>query len=118
MTDEATRTLFHMLGLDPDLEKLHAYRNHFVAGPGHHDNGHLAELVEAGLVVEVRRPGFLADDDQVYMATDEGKAFAMREATARIPKLTRSQRRYRDWLEYDCGLSFGEFIRLKRNTIA
>ena len=44
--------------------------------------------------------------------TKAGKK-AMCEESPQPPKLSRSQRRYRAWLDADCGMKFGEWIRYK-----
>lgn len=112
MTEAALTVLFHMLGLRPERRKLDAYRNHYVAGPGHHAELALDELEKAGLIFRRETvPLFLRADDVVYHATDEGRRLAFREARARVPVLTRSQRRYRQWLEADPPMSFGNWLR-------
>lgn len=100
--------LCHTLGFD-SKGGGRCYRNHFVAGPGHDDYPVLMKCVEAGLMT--RRDGScLTGGDFLFMATDAGRAYV---ADNRPPpeKLTRSQKRYRKFLEIDSGLSFGELLK-------
>ena len=46
--------LHHTLGLSPRCRE--PYRNHFVAGPGHHAQADLLELVRLGLMERARAP--------------------------------------------------------------
>ncbi len=100
--------LFHTLGLDYGRT---IFRNHFVAGPGYHDGPYLASLMEKGFLALSGIPSFIPREDQVYHATDEGKAFALVLSEAMEPKLTRDQRRYRLYRECDSDLSFGAWLR-------
>jgi len=109
ITREAMDVLLHTLGLSEGPRE--PYRNLFVAGEGHEDWHSLLALEAAGLMVRLRRPGFLEEGDVPFRATEQGKRDAMAEAHRRVPKLTRSQRRYREWLARDSGQSFGEFLR-------
>lgn len=104
LTDKQADILLHMTGLDSSEE---AYRSHFVAGKGHEDLPTLAELEVGGLVALARTPGFCDPADIVYITTPAGISAAQRARIARKPKLTRSQERYRKWIEisdtYDGG---------------
>lgn len=95
--------LHHTLGLSP--RRREPYRNHFVAGPGHHAQADLLELVRLGLMERARAPSFLDADDQVFRVTDAGKAVAQQELPD-PPKLTR----YLEWIESDCPCSFGDWL--------
>jgi hypothetical protein len=44
-----------------------------------------------------------------FSVTEAG-ILAMREASQKLPKLTRSQQRYRRFLDADCGLSFRQWL--------
>lgn len=108
MITDRDRVLLHTLG----LTRSHlAYRNHYVAGEGHHSMHHLRALVADGLMEQRTAPGFLAQGDQVFAATDKGKAYAYQVKAHNTPKLTRSQKRYRRWLEEDSEQSFGDWLR-------
>lgn len=99
--------LQHSLGLD-DYGQGRQYRNHFVTGPGSKDWDACRALVDAGLMVE--RPGsLLTGGDSVFIVTPAGIDFVALNSPPK-PKLTRSQKRYRDYLNSECSGSFAEFI--------
>ena len=50
---------------------------------------------------------------QGEIVTESGKA-AVRCESPKPPKLTRSQKRYREFLNEDCGASFGEWLKWRR----
>jgi len=116
--DTVEDVLVHALGFgrrryEVDGLPAEPYRNYFVAGPGHHSMPALEAAVERGLMS--RRPAPLAGDDaEVFHATPEGVAVARAAAKARMPKLTRSQRRYRRFVNADPGCTFGEWLRAGR----
>lgn len=95
--------LHHTLGLRP--EGRTPYRNHFVAGEGHHDLPDLQALVGLGLMARSPTPKFCNADDMVFHVTNAGKALAI-ELLPEPPKLTK----YGEWVAYDAGFSFGEFL--------
>jgi hypothetical protein len=97
--------LQHTLGLSE--RRRDPYRNHFVAGERHSDMRHLEALEQAGLMERRRSPGFLADGDIVFAATDAGRDAAI----AALPE-PRKPTRYEEYLRADgCGGdSFGEFL--------
>ena len=101
--------LLHALGLD----KLHPepWRNHFVAGEGHHDLPAIERLVAEGLMERARTPGFLAPGDMVFRATARGENVARVENRRLHPPPSRSERRYDAWLRADIGVTFGEWLR-------
>lgn len=97
LTPAAEDVLLHTLGLS--RRDSTAYRDHFVAGPGHHANQHLVDLEAAGLMERRRRPGFLPEDSQVWGTTADGKALAAQLHRKRFPPPSRSQQRYLQWLD-------------------
>jgi hypothetical protein len=105
----ALGTLLHLLGLD-ERHKV-PWRNHYVTGAT--VGPAIEALLEAGLVEEARRPGFLPETDRVFVATQAGKEAARAEHRRRFPKLTRGEARYRHWLDYSdaTGVSFAEYLR-------
>ena len=112
MTDPQADILLHTLGLS--RKDRDGYRNHYVAGDGHHAMDAISALVADGLMVEARRPDFLPDGDRVFMATERGIAIA-RVTNRRInPDPPRSKSRYLRWLTLSdvCpDLTFGEYLR-------
>jgi hypothetical protein len=86
----------------------HVYRNHFCAGAS--DEPTCRELVGMGYMQEHATT-------QVFpyyncSVTELGKEAMLRESP-KPPKLTRGQRRYREFLRADSGLTFGEWLKRK-----
>lgn len=113
ITSNQLAVLHHTLGLRPN--QRNAYRNHFVAGRGHHDTPHLEALVTAGLMVRVKTPGFLRDDDEVFSCTDLGKAYALANLPEMPPPAKRS--RYQEYQDADCGHSFSEWLGINKPRV-
>lgn len=109
--------LQHSLGLDQH-GRGRMYRNHFVTGEGSTEWPFCIEAVDRGLMV--RRPGnVLSGGDDVFIVTDAGKRFVQAESPPPppLPKLTRSQNRYHQWLEADWFAgSFGEWLKSPHAT--
>ena len=102
-TQRQVELLHHTLGLS--IDHRDPYRNHFVAGPGHHDMPDLEALEALGLMARSPTPKFCADSDIVFRVTDAGRAVAL-DSLPPPPKPTR----YGEWLDADCCDSFGEFL--------
>lgn len=113
MDSKKLHILQHSLGLDQYGEGRQ-YRNHFVTGEGSDDFPLCRELVADGLMTE-RAGNKLTGGSPVFFVTRAGIDFVAKISPIKPPekKLTRSQRRYREWLRADCGLSFGEWIGAK-----
>lgn len=95
--------LQHTLGVDD--ERRVPYRNHFVAGPGHHEMHHLIALEGLGLVARTRTPAFCDSGDIVFCATEAGRTLAI----ARLPPIP-ARSRYDEFLREDGGRTFGEHL--------
>lgn len=109
--DESLHVLQHALGLD-DYGQGTWHRNHYVCGPGHHGYDLCMEHVAAGRMVQ-HESGAIFGGDFCFTVTDAGKAH-VREKSPVPPKLTRSQRRYREWLTSGAdftGMKFGEWLK-------
>lgn len=108
---KALHILQHSLGLN-QYGPGNAYRNHFVTGPGSADFETCRSLVESGLMLEQKNHP-LCGGDSLFTVTGKGREVValQRPAPPALAKLTRSQKRYRDYLRSDCGLSFGEWLR-------
>lgn len=104
------RILQHSLGVG-DFGDKPSHRNHFVTGEGSKDFACCQTLVAAGLMTR-REPTALTGGDYCYLVTKAGVSFVAEHSPQRPPepKLTRSQKNYRRWLEADCGLSFAEWM--------
>lgn len=117
MADQATagalpeaelQILRHALGVG-DHGWDRSYRNHFVTSPDGADHQHCMALVALGFMA--RRPGnAITGGSDLFNVTQAGRA-AVQEHTPPPPKLTRSQRRYQQFLRYDGGVTFGEYLR-------
>lgn len=105
MTPAQLHTLQHALGVD-QYGKGDMFRNHYVGG-----ETECRPLVALGMMTE-HPASELTGGDPWFRVTDAGKT-AVRDLSPIPPKLTRSQRRYREFLDADCGLTFGEWMKLK-----
>ena len=108
--DKKLHILQHSLGLDQHGNGSQ-YRNHFVTGPGSNDFDACRALVSEGLMTE-RAPSELTGGDVLFIVTPKGVDFVALNSPE-PPKLTRSQKRYREFLKSDCGYSFGEWLRCR-----
>lgn len=102
-TAQQVGLLHHTLGLR--IDRRTPFRNHFVAGDGHHDMSDLQALVELGLMGRSPTPKFCDDGDIVFHVTDEGKKLAI-ELLPEEPKRTR----YEEYLRSESNDSFGEHL--------
>ena len=96
--------LQHALGVD-EYGQGDQYRNHFCATG--EDETICRELVALGYMRQFHAKHLPYFNCAV---TDAGKQ-AMRDASPKPPKLTRSQKRYRDYLAADLGCSFFEYLK-------
>jgi len=83
-------------------------RNRYVSDP----DIDLSILVECDLL-EDRGAIKVYGDMHYYVVTKEGIA-VMKAQSPRPPKLTKSQSRYREFCDADCGLKFSEWLKTKR----
>lgn len=102
--------LQHALGVD-EFGQGEVYRNHFVAGPGHTDYADCLGAADLGLMRHYERKHVVGG--HVFRVTEAGRHY-VREHSPQPPKLTRSQRRYRDWLNGPADfMSFGDYLARK-----
>ena len=102
--------LQHSLGVDQHGQG-ERYRNHFVTGEGSDDYPACVAAVAAGLMT--RRAGSpLTGGDDLFRVTVAGEQFVT-ERSPPPPKLTRSQQRYRDYINSDTSMTFLEYVRWK-----
>lgn len=105
MTPQQLQILQHALGVD-EYGQGKQYRKHFCAG------GDDIEVCQQLVAM-----GYMETFDRSYLpyynctVTDAGKA-AMLAESPKPPKLTRSQRRYRAFLDHDSGIRFGEWMNV------
>lgn len=105
---DSLHILQHALGLDR-YGQGSAYRRHFVTGPGSVDFDACIALVDAGLMTRTTASPLSGGDD-VFLVTDAGRQH-VQDTSPKPPPQTREQKRYTRYLEADCGLSFGEWLR-------
>ena len=107
--DPSLHILQHALGLD-DFGQGSPYRNHFVSGPDCDNWALCMAHVEARRMVRHEpRAIFGGPGHYCFVVTDAGREF-VRERSPKPPKLSRSKRRYRQWLEEDSSLPFGKWL--------
>ena len=104
MTKSQLDILQHALGVDK-YGRGEMYRNHFCAGGD--DEATCRELVALGYMTTFTRSYLPYYNCTV---TEAGNA-EMLAASHKLPKLTRSQERYRRFLNADTGQSFREWLR-------
>lgn len=80
------------------------YRNHYLAGDGHHSNSALKELVTAGYMTAQQAPAMWGDGT-VYCCTPKGSALAI----SSLPE-PKKRSRYEDYLNSDTCNSFAEYL--------
>lgn len=100
--------LQHSLGVDK-YGQGNQYRNHFVTGMGSDDWPICIGLCALGLMQD-HGVNALAGGDHCFTVTERGK-LEMAKQSENPPKLTRSQKRYRKFLEADSGMKFGEWLK-------
>lgn len=97
--------LQHALGLDR-YGRGRSYRNHFCADGKDVDT--CRDLVARGLMTE-HPASEITGGDPLFTVTEAGRRYVC-EHRLDPPKLTRSQRRYREFLAHDFGMSFREWL--------
>ena len=111
--DPSLHVLQHALGLD-DHGQGTWYRNHFVTGPGSKDWDMCMAHVDAGRMAR-HDPREVFGMSYCFTVTDAGIAY-VREQSPAPPRLTRAQKRYREWLQSGAdvtGLRFGEWLKTR-----
>ena len=108
VTELQLQILQHSLGLD-EYGQGSATRNHFCAGGK--DEEICRELVALGYMKQHTTTEWMPYFN--CSVTDMGKE-VVRHESPKPPKLTRSQRNYREFLHADTGLSFKEWIVARR----
>jgi len=110
MSPEQLHILQHSLGVD-QYGRGQMYRDHFVTGEGSADHPICMFLVERGDMVRYPSVDLYGGMD-LFRVTQQGRESVMAFSPA-SPKLSRSQKRYADYLEADSSLSFGEWLKAR-----
>jgi hypothetical protein len=109
---EMLSVIQHSLGVDK-FGQGDQYRDHFVTGEGSTDWPICMEATGLGFMKRHASPAHFGGND-FFIVTDAGRVW-MAENSPPAPKLTRGQRRYREWLNisdvYD--ISFIDYCRRK-----
>lgn len=113
--DEKLHILQHSLGLDSNGQGR-AYRNHFVTSEGTTDWPHCQALVADGLMVKYA-PSAFTGNSPWFGVTEAGRAYVAAHSP-KPPKMTAAQRRYREWARADNGMTFGEWLKARRDACA
>lgn len=113
MTPKELNILRHSLGFDdagnPRFKGPGSYRNKFVSGPDGDDFKSCCDLVASGHMRD-HGPQSMMSGMHYFTVTQLGEA-AVDDARPSPKKLTRSQKRYRDYREVaDCFDSFRDYL--------
>jgi len=110
--DNKLHILQHSLGLD-QYGQGSQYRNRFITGEDTSDFPDCRMLVADGLMTE-RSGNITSGGDSIFQVTQKGIEFVAQNSSP-VPKLTRSQRRYLEYLRYAdmSGMSFREWLGIK-----
>lgn len=115
MTSRQLEILQHTLGVDEFGRTPKGFtpytRNYFCAGAA--DEPDCRALVELGFMSEHKR----TETYPYFNCSVTGAGVkAMHEASPKPPKLTRSQMRYRRFLDADSGMSFRDWMRYEQDS--
>ena len=107
--------LQHSLGLDQHGQG-ESYRNHFCTGEGSDDHPCCSAMVADGLMTVRKNVPHYGGMD-IFFVTDLGRKYVA-DNSQPPPKLSASQRRYREYLAADCNLTFGEWLTSRSRKVA
>lgn len=108
--DQELQVLQHALGLTRPAARGH--RNHFATGGGTEDHAVCVSLTSRGMM-ERFPPSATSGGDDLFIVTRTGIEYA-KAHTAPAPAMSRARRRYQAWLDADCGMTFGQWLRSGR----
>ena len=111
--NDEDRILRHMLSLDEFNDKPRP--RHYLSEHLSNDWHTLRSLEKDQMVYGVRSPSFVPENSRTFVLTALGKARAQSAHSRAKPKLTRGQKRYRDYLAADCSETFMEWLKLEAN---
>lgn len=120
LSAELLHILQHSLGVD-QYGRGSMYRRHFVTDADGPDGKLCLQLCELGYMVNHgKRMGELTGGSDLFLVTDAGKEAVRSESPKPPPqpKLSRSQRRYQEFLDADSGLTFHEWLKSRRRATA
>ena len=116
---EKLNILRHSIGYDDkggdryaSARSIDERRNRFVTGLENRDGILCQELCAAGYMVDHGAQSTMGGD-HYFQVTEEGRAVVLLHKPI-PPRMTASKRRYQQFLDADCGLSFREWLGIKR----
>lgn len=116
---EQLNILRHAVGVDddghdryPHATSMDERRNRFVTDPASEDGKNCQRLVSLKLMAD-HGPQKMMGGMHFYTVTDEGMEVVLLHKPWK-PKTSRAKQRYQDFLDADCGLRFGEWLKRKR----
>lgn len=115
ITKNQLNIMRHALGIDDagiPKNNRDYFRNRFVTDLNTEDEKECQHLVAIGMMDDTG-PLFLAEGMHLFMVSEQGRKY-VDENAPKPKKLTRGQRRYREFLELDMGLTFKEFLMIKK----
>ena len=115
ITKNQLNIMRHALGIDDagiSKNNRDYFRNRFVTDLNTENGKECQQLVAIGMM-EDTGPLFLAVGMHLFMVSEQGRKY-VDENAPKPEKLTRGQRRYREFLELDMGLTFKEFLMIKK----
>lgn len=104
------KILRHSVGLD-ELGYGRQYRNHY-ATTGESIDGQMCQALCVLGFMKDHGPQAIWEGMRAYSVTEEGKRVVQLHEPI-PPKISRSRRRYLDFLAADSGLTFGEYLKRK-----
>jgi hypothetical protein len=117
MTKEQLQILQHSLGVDEYGRTPKGFtpytRNHFCAGLGGPDEIVCRELIGLGFMKQHETTEHMP---YFNCSVTLNGTLAMASESQKPPKLTRSQLRYRRFLDSDCDMSFRDWIRYEQDN--
>ena len=108
LSEKQLHILQHSLGVDKH-GRGNKYRNRYVIGPECDDWKELRALVDAGLMFDHGEMS-MCGGMHCFSVTDLGKA-EMEKNSPPPPKISRGRQRYLDFLNFDGGLTFIEYLK-------
>ncbi len=119
MTPKQLEILQHSLGVDY-YGRGEQFRSHFVTSPDCADGQLCQQLVALGFMVDRGPQGELTGGMNLYYVTQAGKVAMLQESPTAppIPKRTPGQVRYQEYLDADCGMPFGEWLKRRKLAVS
>lgn len=113
--DSELHILQHALGVGSYGDKQ-SHRNHFVTGEGSLDYPVCKTLVDKGLMQIRPMSKALTGGDDCFVVTPKGVDYVALNSPKRPPepKLTRSQKNYRDYIRSESDCSFREWMGFRK----